>query len=275
MPRSQQDIVSAKSRAGGAANIYIYNDGFIFAGKRAFVCETRRQPIVVLISLASVDIVLRANEQVLKGRVAVVAPNVVRRFTLEADGIVSVNIEPNHACYSAITRALSSPAQIIDAHCFASVIPLLHKACLGLAEPHAMREVFEVIIAETAMVLGAEVARIDSRIAGLVTRLCDQLPSDYEFEAICNITHLSAGRLSHLFTKEVGMSLRSFLAWRKTREAMVRLQTGRTITDVAYEVGFADSAHLARTFKKCIGILPSNIGSDCAVRPHHYTSHYN
>jgi AraC-like DNA-binding protein len=45
--------------------------------------------------------------------------------------------------------------------------------------------------------------------------------------------------------------------WVRTMEAARLLGSDLSITDVAHRAGFADSAHLARTFKRLIGQTPS------------------
>ena len=70
---------------------------------------------------------------------------------------------------------------------------------------------------------------------------------------------ISASRLTHLFTDQVGIPLRRYVLWLRLRIAMTRVQAGDDLTGAAHAAGFADSAHLTRTCRQMFGLPPSVI----------------
>jgi AraC family transcriptional regulator len=70
---------------------------------------------------------------------------------------------------------------------------------------------------------------------------------------------LSEGRFSHLFTEHVRIPVRRYLLWLRLREALHLLANGGSLTETAHQAGFADSAHLSRTFRTALGIAPSDL----------------
>ncbi len=68
---------------------------------------------------------------------------------------------------------------------------------------------------------------------------------------------ISASRLTHLFTEQVGIPLRRYVLWRRLHIAITRVQAGDDLTDAAHAAGFADSAHLSRTCHDTFGLPPS------------------
>lgn len=68
---------------------------------------------------------------------------------------------------------------------------------------------------------------------------------------------ISASRLTHLFTEQVGIPLRRYVLWRRLHIAITRVQAGDDLTDAAHAAGFADSAHLSRTCHYTFGLPPS------------------
>jgi AraC-like DNA-binding protein len=78
---------------------------------------------------------------------------------------------------------------------------------------------------------------------------------------------LSASRLAHLIQAELGLSVARYRRWHRLRRAAERIALGATITDTAHECGFADSAHLSRTFVAMLGITPSIFRASHIVVP--------
>ena len=69
--------------------------------------------------------------------------------------------------------------------------------------------------------------------------------------------HLSPSRLRHLFVQETGTIYRGYVLWLRINRAVVAMMEGRNWTAAAHETGFADSAHLSRTFRRMFGISPA------------------
>ncbi|WP_251149964.1 helix-turn-helix domain-containing protein [Cellulosimicrobium sp. Marseille-Q4280] len=58
------------------------------------------------------------------------------------------------------------------------------------------------------------------------------------------------------FARAVGIAPRRVRQIERAREAVARLQEGRSIADVAYRLGYADQAHLTRDLKRLTGHTP-------------------
>jgi len=76
-------------------------------------------------------------------------------------------------------------------------------------------------------------------------------------EEVAREVFLSPSRFAHLFTEEMGLPFRRFLLWRKVMLAMAAFGRGGTLSEAAHEAGFADSAHLTRTWHQMFGLPPS------------------
>ncbi len=100
----------------------------------------------------------------------------------------------------------------------------------------------------------------DKRIAHLQTQL-DQCfkgtcikPEKWSAADVANQLALSESRFLHLFKQEMKIAWRPYLLWRRLLCAVSSMHIGQSATDAAYQSGFADSAHLSRTFKAMFGI---------------------
>lgn len=79
---------------------------------------------------------------------------------------------------------------------------------------------------------------------------------------LANTVHLSPSRLRHLFKQQIGLSLQQYLLWQRLLHAMQAGAAGMSLTEAAHSAGFADSAHLSRTFRRTFGLTPSEIFND-------------
>ncbi|MCP3942450.1 MAG: helix-turn-helix transcriptional regulator [Desulfobacteraceae bacterium] len=76
---------------------------------------------------------------------------------------------------------------------------------------------------------------------------------------ISNFICLSESRLTHLFKAQTGIPIRRYLLWLRLMEAICLIFNKASFTRAAHETGFADSAHLSRTFKQMFGMAPNKI----------------
>lgn len=69
---------------------------------------------------------------------------------------------------------------------------------------------------------------------------------------------LSPVRLTHRFTAEVGAPFRAIVPWlRMARAASLLAGRAVDVTAAAHGAGFADAAHMSRTFRRAFGLPPS------------------
>jgi len=73
---------------------------------------------------------------------------------------------------------------------------------------------------------------------------------------------LSPSRLMHVFTESIGIPIRPYLSWLRLQRAAAAIVSGKvSLTEAAHAAGFADAAHMSRSFKRALGVVPS------ALRP--------
>lgn len=94
-----------------------------------------------------------------------------------------------------------------------------------------------------------------------VVRFLEKAPADADvsLEALAERAGLSPGRLMHAFTEHVGLPIRPFIRWLRLRRAAAALLDGATAAEAAHGAGFADAAHMTRTFREMFGVTPSEL----------------
>jgi AraC-like DNA-binding protein len=90
-------------------------------------------------------------------------------------------------------------------------------------------------------------------------RILRTMPADGDMSlnTLASAVDLSPGRLMHAFTTSIGVPIRPYLAWLKLQRAAAAITTGTPLSQAAHAAGFADAAHMSRTFRRMFGISPS------------------
>jgi AraC-like DNA-binding protein len=100
-------------------------------------------------------------------------------------------------------------------------------------------------------------AASDERILRAVQHINDHLAEPITLADVARVAFLSPSRFRHLFAEQTGMRLREYVLWRRFVTVWELRMKGASLAEAAHAAGFADSAHLARTSRRMIGIPPS------------------
>ncbi len=110
-----------------------------------------------------------------------------------------------------------------------------------------------------------QTSQLDPRVAQSIEWIRSSRDRGVSVAEIAAGVELSESRFSHLFTEFVRVPVRRYLLWLRLRDAMHLLAQGTSLTDIAHEAGFSDSAHLTRTFRSQLGIAPSALTRESTI----------
>ncbi|HEV2688868.1 MAG TPA: AraC family transcriptional regulator [Bryobacteraceae bacterium] len=99
--------------------------------------------------------------------------------------------------------------------------------------------------------------RDDALVSHACTLIRGSLDGPITLATLAEAVHLSPSRLAHRFREATGVPLRRFVLWCRLRAAADAAMRGSSLTEAAHLAGFADSAHLSRTFRGMFGVAPS------------------
>ena len=97
-----------------------------------------------------------------------------------------------------------------------------------------------------------------SRVLGYL-RESLAVADDLSLDRLAGISGLSQSRFMHVFTESVGVPVRPYILWLRVQRAACELMSGASVTMAAQNAGFADAAHLTRTFRRMLGLTPSDL----------------
>jgi AraC family transcriptional regulator len=125
--------------------------------------------------------------------------------------------------------------------------------CAAAGDAVAARSVVDDLIGKSASSALSDDALV-SRAVALINRSLD---GPIMLAAVAKGVHLSPSRLAHRFREATGLPLRRYVLWCRLRTAGEAAMRGASLTEAAHRAGFADSAHLSRTFRAMFGVTPS------------------
>ncbi|MFZ6871951.1 helix-turn-helix transcriptional regulator [Undibacterium sp. Di27W] len=99
----------------------------------------------------------------------------------------------------------------------------------------------------------------DRRILSTLDTIAASHGLDCNGESLARLVHLSESRFTHLFRQQTGMSLSRYLLWSRMVDAVAAVAQGNNMTAAAHASGFADLAHMSRTFRSMMGVAPSEL----------------
>ncbi|WP_207646333.1 helix-turn-helix transcriptional regulator [Cellulosilyticum sp. I15G10I2] len=103
---------------------------------------------------------------------------------------------------------------------------------------------------------------MDERIVSLIRQIKNCLGTKHSMDDMAKNYFLSQSRLSHLFKKETGMRLSSYIVLHKLQKAMFYILNGKSITEAALEAGFDSPSHFAAVCKKTLGMSARELEKD-------------
>lgn len=96
----------------------------------------------------------------------------------------------------------------------------------------------------------------------------NRLPERVRLADIAAAVAMSPTRLTHRFSAAAGIPFGRWVLWERLQRAGIAVADGADLTAAAHQAGFADSAHLNRTFRKMFGIAPSEVAGAVSWRVH-------
>lgn len=117
---------------------------------------------------------------------------------------------------------------------------------------------------------GAPIARIP-RARSAVRRVCDFIEAHpngkTSLAEYAVLAGMSPFHLAHVFVREVGMPLHVYAETIRTRRARSLLKGDLPISQISFQLGYADQSHFTRRFKQFQGVTPGQYrqAQDCST----------
>ncbi|WP_162932282.1 AraC family transcriptional regulator [Solimonas sp. K1W22B-7] len=246
----------------------LWGDRIIWISPKMSSGPSARPTVTILVGLRGTLSVRLSRDLVVNGRILLLAPDTVR--SLDAPhGCYSLNLDPIHRFCRRIRADVlqSSPVVDLSSSVSPSLLDIISspvEAPLDCERNYRQSE----LLLNTLFPDAFGVAPIDPRIDMVATWLRTHTPRQIDASFLGKLGGFSAGRLTHVFTRDLGLSPRRYLLWVKMRLALELLSQDRSLTDVAYTIGFSNPSHMSRVFKSYFALKPSFLSNGDLVQLH-------
>jgi AraC-like DNA-binding protein len=186
------------------------------------------------------------------------APDVPHEVDSREADVVLVFLDPESAAGVALLAASAAPVRRLSRR--------ENAALVAGADPGAIMRAGGVGWTSRAIdvLKGAPGAlprrRVHPRVSAALRVLRDAQPGlTTSLTALSGAVGLSPSRFMHAFTESIGVPLRPYIAWLKLQRAAGAIVSGIPLSQAAAVAGFADAAHMSRTFRRMFGMPPSSL----------------
>ncbi len=77
---------------------------------------------------------------------------------------------------------------------------------------------------------------------------------DFTMDTLASKLHFSKSYIAHIFSEQTGITLKSYLQYKRMEESVRQIIKGKKITEIAYKTGFSSSSHIATSSIKITGL---------------------
>ena len=253
--------------------LHLWDDRFLYITPAIQSGLTARSSATLLASVSGHPFTLEAVDGTrVHCTAALVAPHASRRLDVDGCGLLSLNLDPASSAYRMLAKRMGGHGiQPIDARRFGRLRDDFGPAQSGALGNPRLRSL-SVKLVEALNECPEIAPAIDPRIERVLQAIrahAGQIP----LRDLSAVACLSPDRLTHLFARQVGVSVKRYALWTKVRRTVQQFTARRPLTDVALVSGFTDAAHMSRTFQRYFGLAPSFLANQVCVTADDGASH--
>lgn len=251
--------------------LYWLPQGHVFTTPCVSVTISQRFYVMITMSISGDAFGLQCEDFDGRVKAVVIAPGSPRHVHAPDTRLISFHINPRHPEF-AVFRALVRKGPLeLEPSSYAHLVNDMEAAYHGQLDAEAATILHNEVATITSALMPVQ-KPLDPRIE-TVLRIVDEENGQISLEDLSDRVGLSYHWMSRLFADAVGLPLRTYCLWRKVQGAsQVLLQMpalveqvrrtghlggtgaqGVSLTTLAHEAGFSDSAHLAHTMGELCG----------------------
>jgi AraC-like DNA-binding protein len=188
----------------------------------------------------------------------VTGPNLLQSMDTRGSQVVIMQVDPETDAYVRLAQLFAEHGNVIEPD------PAIAARLAATVRAMTKDDAFDAARVWNLALesLGGEWQRphvLDPRVTQVLDIIKRAFPKAPPVPKLAAAVGVSPSRLLHLWKDAVGIALRRYVLWLRLRHVVACVAIGRSLTEAAHEAGFADSAHLSRTFRSMFGLRLSSL----------------
>lgn len=245
------------SRWVGDPHWFIWDDGFMALGRSEGIVPPHDHHAIQVVLAVDGTVGIRSDPgdwQLATG--VIVAPDFIHSYNGNGATGAMLFVDPESAEGVWLRKSARDGITIVPD---ARVVPCAEELRRFLRHPLEGLEIGALVRhCMQCLTTGTPPRRqLDDRVTRILSHIRQADDLRMSIEDAAELAFLSPSRFAHLFKQQVGLPFRRYMLWRKLTRAMLVIGREQTISTAAHAAGFADAAHLTRTFHQMFGIPPS------------------
>jgi AraC-like DNA-binding protein len=237
------------------------NDGWgYYIGQNIQTRAHAHNAVEIVLALDNPFTIHTDNEIAVESRFSVIAANIQHSFLGRDAVYLFIYLDPQLCFAKQLTELLSASRTDILFHEYLHVAATRQKLnnFLQGSENTTLATIIQEFLTSLCPLVKEE-KKTDLRIAQATAIIMSSLYEEMKLEKIAAQVYLSPSRFAHLFCQHTGIPFRRYVLWCRIQVALKAVIAGQSLTQASYEAGFADAAHLSRTFMDMFGVSPSSV----------------
>jgi AraC-like DNA-binding protein len=256
--------VQADAAPQGA--VHIWHEGILFLGTGIRNAPHRHFTASLIFAIEGTFAFRSGGSKWRPVRAIVTGPNALQQMDSGDSRVAIMQIDPETEAYVRLAWLFTERGNVFEPE------PAVADALVSTARSMLENPQFDParLWAYALDCVGGEWHRplvLDPRVTRVLDLMKRDFPAAPKVSQLAAEVQVSPGRLIHLWKEQLGVPLRRYMLWLRLRHVVACVGIGKSLTEAAYEAGFADSAHLSRTFRSMFGLpLSSLFGTTTKVQ---------
>ncbi len=230
-------------------NVICLEETYIAGLSKEYRARPHRHPLTEIYISCSGISSAQVNSEIVQGQIIVIGPEVLHTVKdVEKRGLLLLSDPLSEKGFSLKENVLGKREYRVfsqpDAAGYVS----------SLSDDASEKEVASAAGNVIRILQGAQAVRpFRDSVLEAIKQISEE-EEDFTMESLAGKVHLSKSRLAHLFSEETGITLKSYLQYKRMEKAFRRMTEGQNITDAAPDTGFSGSSHIAVSSSKLTGM---------------------
>lgn len=235
-------------------NVICSDKNFIAGLSEEFKADLHQHPVLEIYAACDGSSHVKIGDEIVSGQIITIGPDAVHAIADDGKRGLAVFIDPlSEMGYSMKEELLRGDAYGVS-YCD-DLTDLLY----SLLQNETHDDVYSVSKKLVFKLRGKMIDRPFDDPVLEALRILSEEDENFTMEALASKVFLSKSRLAHLFSEQTGITLKSYIQYKRLEEALLKIMSGSNITEAAMDTGFSGSSHISVSGRKLTGMRLRNL----------------